>query len=110
MMHNHRRIEAIIVFLLGNLSILLASLIQQYTTLMGWQVWSYFESDSLLLLTLSCFATAIFTVSLWNLVLVPRRWFRANSLLDITIEILGWVQLGGVRRQEMHLNFVLMLL
>jgi hypothetical protein len=65
-MYNRRWIEAAIIFLLGNLSIFLASLIQQHTILMGWQIWSYFESHSFLFLSLSCFAAATFAVSVWN--------------------------------------------
>jgi hypothetical protein len=65
-MYNHRWIEAAIIFLLGNLSIFLASLIQQHTVRRGWQIWSYFESNRFLFLGLSCFAAATFTVSVWN--------------------------------------------
>lgn len=43
-----------------------------------------------------------------QLLLIPCRWFRVNSLLDITVKILRWIQWRQVRRQIRHLYLSLM--
>jgi hypothetical protein len=42
--------------------------------------------------------------SLLELGQMTSGWFRVNSLFDITVEILGWIEFRRVRRQQEEFN------